>query len=691
MTWRSPSPSGEGAEAVICASTGNTSASMAAYAARARVKPRCSCRRARSRPGKLAQAIVHGAQRDQVAATSTTACASPASWPTTTRSRWSTRSNPIRIEGQKTAAFEIVDVLGDAPDVHVLPVGNAGNITAYWKGYIEYAKAGIGRPARRGCSGFQAAGRRTARLRRAGRRPGDGRDGDPDRQPGVVGPRGRRGDESGGRIEAVTDEQILAAQRLLAASEGVFVEPASAASVAGLLAGRGGRTSVRRSAAWSSPSPATASRTSTPALSHLQPTCVDTVVDADVDAAAADRLAGARAERPTAPSRPGPRARHQRQPRARLRLLRSRAGPARRGRGARRSPTPRAVTVDGEGATVPRDETAPGRTGRCARAFDALGAAVPGVRLHCRNAIPHGRGLGLVVRRDRRRRGRGASAGRRRRRAPRRRAPVRPGRRDRGPSRQRGAALSRRLHHRLRPRTVGSAPVRLERRIRTSRRRGLRAGRTRSTTKVARGLLPEHGPARRRGRQRRPRGAAGRRAHAGRPTCCSRPPEDRLHQDYREPAMPASLEPGRRELRAAGDAAVVSGAGPTVLVARRRRRRGAGVEPRHRRVGRCSAPARRPRGVRGRLTSRNWPSRRNTPEWPSVAGVWHTAPTTVLWCSCAKQATRIRRPAQALLPRILRSRLRRAPARRPGEIEQPLWTRSPANTGSTCKRGKDLT
>jgi threonine synthase len=141
----------------------------------------------------------------------------------------------VRIEGQKTAAFEIVDALGDAPDLHLLPVGNAGNITAYWRGYKEYAADGIATRTPR-MWGFQASG--AAPIVR----------GEPVRQPQTIATAIRIGnpaswqfaeaarDESGGVIEAVTDRQILSAYRLLAAKEGVFVEPASAASVAGLLA-----------------------------------------------------------------------------------------------------------------------------------------------------------------------------------------------------------------------------------------------------------------------------------------------------------------------------------------------------------------------------------------------------------------------------------------------------------------------
>ena len=142
--------------------------------------------------------------------------------------------NPARIEGQKTAAFEVVDALGDAPDLHVLPVGNAGNITAYWRGYVEYAADGTASRRPR-MWGFQAAG--SAPIV----------NGEPVSNPSTIATAIRIGnpaswssavaarDESGGLIEAVTDRDILRAYRLLSTQEGVFVEPASAASVAGLL------------------------------------------------------------------------------------------------------------------------------------------------------------------------------------------------------------------------------------------------------------------------------------------------------------------------------------------------------------------------------------------------------------------------------------------------------------------------
>ena len=142
--------------------------------------------------------------------------------------------NPYRIEGQKTGAFEIVDVLGDAPDYHCIPVGNAGNITAYWKGYREYQDAGrVTRLPR--MLGFQAAGSAPIVDGPSDRTARDGGHRHPDRPAGVVVRGDGRRVESGGGIHAVTDDEILEAYRYLAQAESVFCEPASAASVAGLL------------------------------------------------------------------------------------------------------------------------------------------------------------------------------------------------------------------------------------------------------------------------------------------------------------------------------------------------------------------------------------------------------------------------------------------------------------------------
>jgi threonine synthase len=224
----------EGAQAVICASTGNTSASAAAYAARAGMVCAVLVPQGKIALGKLAQALVHGAKLLQVdgnfddclALASKLAIDYPVSLVNSV--------NQYRIEGQKTASFEIVDVLGDAPDVHCLPVGNAGNITAYWQGYREYAADGTASRTPR-MWGFQAAGSAPIVTGQVVEQPQTIataiRIGNPASWTKALAAR----DESGGRIDAVTDRAILAAYRLLARTEAVFVEPASAASVAGLL------------------------------------------------------------------------------------------------------------------------------------------------------------------------------------------------------------------------------------------------------------------------------------------------------------------------------------------------------------------------------------------------------------------------------------------------------------------------
>jgi threonine synthase len=224
----------EGAQAVICASTGNTSASAAAYAVRAGITCAVLVPQGKIAMGKLAQALVHGATLLQIDGSFDdclqVARKLAADYPVSLVNS----VNPYRIEGQKTAAFEIVDALGEAPDVHCLPVGNAGNITAYWQGYVEDADAGRStrKPVLRG---FQAAG--AAPIVRGEIVPTPTtiataiRIGNPASWDRALAAR----DASGGAIEAVTDREILAAYRLLARREGVFVEPASAASVAGLL------------------------------------------------------------------------------------------------------------------------------------------------------------------------------------------------------------------------------------------------------------------------------------------------------------------------------------------------------------------------------------------------------------------------------------------------------------------------
>ncbi|MQA25891.1 MAG: threonine synthase [Micromonosporaceae bacterium] len=223
-----------GNQAVICASTGNTSASAAAYAVRAGLTCAVLVPQGKIALGKLAQALVHGAKLLQVDGNFDD-CLSLASklaidYPVALVNS----VNPHRIEGQKTAAFEIVAELGDAPDVHCIPVGNAGNITAYWKGYTEDHDAGNAKRRPR-MLGFQASGAAPIVTGEAVRDPTTIataiRIGNPASWTRALDAR----DESGGAITAVTDREILQAYKLLARTEGVFVELASAASVAGLL------------------------------------------------------------------------------------------------------------------------------------------------------------------------------------------------------------------------------------------------------------------------------------------------------------------------------------------------------------------------------------------------------------------------------------------------------------------------
>jgi threonine synthase len=225
----------EGSKAVICASTGNTSASAAAYAARAGLVCAVLIPQGHIALGKLAQALIHGAKVIQVRGNFDQALTVVRELAGEQAVTLVNSVNPHRLEGQKTAAFEIVDELGDAPDVHCIPVGNAGNITAYWRGYSQYADAG--RSTRRPrMLGWQAAG--AAPLVHGEPVPHPEtvataiRIGNPASWDGAVAAR----DESGGHIGAVTDAEILDAYRTLAGAEGLFVEPASAASVAGLFA-----------------------------------------------------------------------------------------------------------------------------------------------------------------------------------------------------------------------------------------------------------------------------------------------------------------------------------------------------------------------------------------------------------------------------------------------------------------------
>ena len=224
----------EGAKAVVCASTGNTSASAAAYAARAGLTCAVLIPDGYIALGKLAQALIHGARVLQIRGNFDQALEIVRELGERAPITVVNSINPHRIEGQKTAAFEIVDTLGDAPDVHCIPVGNAGNITAYWKGYLQYREAGRATTLPR-MMGFQAAGAAPLVLGHDVEEPETIataiRIGRPASKYGAL----AASAESGGGIYAVTDAEILAAYRLLASAEGVFCEPASAASVAGLL------------------------------------------------------------------------------------------------------------------------------------------------------------------------------------------------------------------------------------------------------------------------------------------------------------------------------------------------------------------------------------------------------------------------------------------------------------------------
>ena len=223
-----------GAEIVICASTGNTSAAAAAYAARAKMKCVVLLPNGKIALGKLAQALMYGATTIAVEGNFDEALRIVRELGETGKVEVVNSINPVRIEGQKTASFEICDQLGRAPDFHFLPVGNAGNITAYWKGYKEYHAAKKSDRLPR-MFGFQAAG--SAPIV----------DGAPVANPNTVATAIRIGNpasweqataalkESNGFIDKVTDEEILAAYKLIARTDGVFVEPASASCLAGLI------------------------------------------------------------------------------------------------------------------------------------------------------------------------------------------------------------------------------------------------------------------------------------------------------------------------------------------------------------------------------------------------------------------------------------------------------------------------
>ncbi len=224
----------DGKKAVICASTGNTSASAAAYAAKAGLKAFVLLPKGAVALGKLSQAVIYGARVIAVQGNFDDALYMVRKIGEILPVEIVNSVNPYRIEGQKTGAFEVCDALGDAPDYHFIPVGNAGNITAYWKGYREYYQVGKIRRLPK-MMGWQAEG--SAPIVK----------GYPIKNPQTIATAIKIGNpyswqpalqavhQSGGLIDAVSDEEILQAYKLIASKEGIFCEPASAASVAGLI------------------------------------------------------------------------------------------------------------------------------------------------------------------------------------------------------------------------------------------------------------------------------------------------------------------------------------------------------------------------------------------------------------------------------------------------------------------------
>ena len=234
MTMAISKAAEDGAKVVICASTGNTSASAAAYAAKAGMVPAVLVPQGKIAMGKMAQAIIHGSTLLHVDGNFDDCLNLARELSEKYPVALVNSVNPYRIEGQKTASFEVVDFLGDAPDLHVLPVGNAGNITAYWKGYNEYRADGISSQLPQ-MWGFQAAGAAPIVQGKIVTNPETIataiRIGNPASWQQAIVAR----DDSGGLIDSVTDDEILQAYRLVAGQEGVFVEPSSAAGLAGLI------------------------------------------------------------------------------------------------------------------------------------------------------------------------------------------------------------------------------------------------------------------------------------------------------------------------------------------------------------------------------------------------------------------------------------------------------------------------
>jgi len=234
MTMAISKAAEKGAKVVMCASTGNTSASAAAYAARCGMKCCVLIPNGNIAMGKLAQAMIHNAQVIAIEGNFDDALNLVKDVTSNHPIELVNSINPFRIEGQKTAAFEIVDDLGDAPVFHAIPVGNAGNITAYWKGYKEYRSAGKSKQLPR-MLGFQAAGSAPIVHNKIIEHPETIataiKIGNPASWQFATAAR----DESKGVIDLVTDEEIMKAYQILAGEDGVFCEPASAASVAGIL------------------------------------------------------------------------------------------------------------------------------------------------------------------------------------------------------------------------------------------------------------------------------------------------------------------------------------------------------------------------------------------------------------------------------------------------------------------------
>ncbi|HKX12424.1 MAG TPA: threonine synthase [bacterium] len=234
MTYAVSKAHEAGSRAVICASTGNTSAAAAAYAARAGMEAIVVIPQGKIAYGKLSQAMIHGAKVFQVKGNFDEALEVVKEVATNPKVTLVNSINPFRIEGQKTAAYEIVEALGDAPDYHFIPVGNAGNITAYWAGYQRFHEAGKAQRLPKMC-GYQAAGAAPIVLGHRVSNPETVASAIRIGNPASWQPALKAVNDSQGYIDSVTDEEILEAFRHVASLDGYFCEPASAASIAGVL------------------------------------------------------------------------------------------------------------------------------------------------------------------------------------------------------------------------------------------------------------------------------------------------------------------------------------------------------------------------------------------------------------------------------------------------------------------------